>query len=168
MIVFFFCLLLLLLLLLSLLLSLLLLLIIYLFLELKTTEGLFFQRVCLYIWDIAGYELGTLSIRVDNSATVHDNSWALKLDNFSKFQNVINNSLPTPTPSVIMTLCVRKSICDSLLIIFILNDPCFHKTSTFQNFLKNWICSGRLFIVIFLDNMYFVCSVFLDQPICVT
>ena len=157
-----------LLLLLLLLLLLFIYLFIYLFLELKTTEGLFFQRVRLYIWDIAGHELGTLSIRVDDSATVHDNSWALKLDNFSEFQNVINNSLPNPNPSVIMTFCVRKSICDSPLIIFVLNDPCFHKSSTFQNFLKNWICSGRLFIVIFLDNMYFVCSVFLDQRICVT
>ena len=37
----------------------------------------------------------------------------MKFDNFSKFQCVISHS--PPPPSVIMTLCVRKSICDSPL-----------------------------------------------------
>ena len=46
--------------------------------------------------------------------TVHDNSWALKIDNFPEFQNVISDNPlpppPTPTPSP-----VRKSLCDSTL-----------------------------------------------------
>ena len=60
----------------------------FVFLQLKTTKGWFFQRVRLYIWAIERYELSTLSIRVHNSLTVHDNSWSLKFDNFSEFQNV--------------------------------------------------------------------------------
>ena len=68
------------------------------------------------MWAIGGHELGTLSIRVHNSLTVHYNLWALKFDNFSEFQNVKRPPHPPPIPSVIMTLCVRKSICDSPLI----------------------------------------------------
>ena len=30
-----------------------------------------------------------------NSLTVYDISWALKFDNFSEFQNMISDSLPT-------------------------------------------------------------------------
>ena len=67
-----------------------------------------------FIWTIAGHELGTLSIRLHNSLTAYDNLWALKFDNFSEFLNIISES-PSPTPSVIMMLCVRKSICDSPL-----------------------------------------------------
>ena len=63
-------------------------------LELKTEEGWFFQRVDLCIWAIGGHELGTLSIPVHNSLTVYDNSWALKFDNFSEFQNVISDRPP--------------------------------------------------------------------------
>ena len=89
-------------------------------LELKTAEGWFFQRVHLCIWAMGGYELGTLSMQVHNLLTVHNNSWALKFDNFSEFQNVIKDSPPpSPAPltaSVIMTLCVRTSIFDSPLI----------------------------------------------------
>ena len=49
--------------------------------------------------------------RAHNSLSVHGNSWTLKFDNFSLFQNVINDS---PVPSnVIMTHYVWKSICDS-------------------------------------------------------
>ena len=59
--------------------------------ELKTEEGWFFQRVDLCIWAIGGHELGTLSIPVHNSLTVYDNSWALKFDNFSEFQNAISD-----------------------------------------------------------------------------
>ena len=43
-----------------------------------------------YIWAIAGHELDTLSIRVHNSLTVHDN-----FNNFSEFQNDISDSPPT-------------------------------------------------------------------------
>ena len=40
----------------------------------------------MYIWNIAGHELGTLRILVvHNSLTVHDNSCAWKFDNFSEF-----------------------------------------------------------------------------------
>ena len=60
----------------------------------------------------AGHQLGTLSIRIYNSLTVYDNLWALKFDSFFEFQNVISD-----TPSIIMTHCVRKSICDSPIII---------------------------------------------------
>ena len=67
-------------------------------LELKTAEGWFFQRVYLCTWVIGGHELGTPSIRVHNSLTVHDNSWALKFSNFSEFQNVISDSPPSPNP----------------------------------------------------------------------
>ena len=83
---------------------------------------IFFQKVHLCLWAIGGHELGTFSIRVHNSFTVYDNSWPLKVDNFSEFQNVISDSPPTPSPpppappppppSVIMTLSVRKSIFD--------------------------------------------------------
>ena len=55
-----------------------------------------------------GYELATLSIRVHNSLTVLDT-----FENIFVFQNVIS----APPPSVIMTHCVRKSICDSLLTL---------------------------------------------------
>ena len=44
--------------------------------------------------------------QVHNSLTVNDNSWTLKFDNFSEFQNVISDS----QMSVIMTHCVQKSI----------------------------------------------------------
>ena len=98
------------------------------FLDPETVEGRFFQRVYLYRWVIAGDELSTLSKRIHNSLTVYDNSWALKFDNFSEFQNVISDS-----PSVIMTHCVPKSICDSK----------FLRTPLLQNnsgrlFLNNW------------------------------
>ena len=63
-------------------------------LELKTAEGWFFQRVHLCIWVKGGHELDTLSIRVHNSLTVHDNSWALKFDCFSEFQSIISDSPP--------------------------------------------------------------------------
>ena len=36
------------------------------FLELKTTEGSFFQRVHLYIWAVAVHDLVTLSIRAQS------------------------------------------------------------------------------------------------------
>ena len=62
----------------------------YCILELKTAEGRFFHRVHLCIWAIGGHELGTLSIRVHNSLTVHDYSWALKFENFCEFQNVLS------------------------------------------------------------------------------
>ena len=61
-------------------------------LELKTAKGWFFLRVHLCIWAIGGHKLGTLSIRVHNSLTVHDNLWALKFDNFSEFQNIASES----------------------------------------------------------------------------
>ena len=82
-------------------------------LKLKTAEGWFFKRVRLCMWAIGRQQLGTLSIPVHNSLIVHHSSWALKFDNFSEFQNVISDSPPPHThtqPSVIMTLCVRKSI----------------------------------------------------------
>ena len=60
----------------------------------------------------AGHQLGTLSIGIYNSLIVYDNLWALKFGNFSEFQNVIGD-----TPSIITTHCVRKSICDSPIII---------------------------------------------------
>ena len=80
----------------------------------KDYRRMIFSKSHLYIWAIGGHELGTLSIRVSNSLIFHENSWALKLDNFSESQSVISDSL-TPTPSVIMKLCVRKSICGSPL-----------------------------------------------------
>ena len=70
------------------------------FLELKTTERWFFQRVHLYIWAIAWHKLGTLSIRVHSAMTVHDHSWALKFDNFSEFQNVIGAAPLSPSHSL--------------------------------------------------------------------
>ena len=60
----------------------------------------------------AGHQLGTLSIRIYNSLIVYDNLWALKFGNFSEFQNVIGD-----TRSIITTHFVRKSICDSPIII---------------------------------------------------
>ena len=57
----------------------------FFFFKLDTTEGWFFQRVYLHIWDIAVPELSTLSLRVHNSLAVHDISSALILDNFSEF-----------------------------------------------------------------------------------
>ena len=57
---------------------------------------IFSESSPIYIWAIAEHELDTLSIRVHNSLTVHDNSWALKFDNFLEFQNVISDSSPTP------------------------------------------------------------------------
>ena len=39
------------------------------------------------VWAIAGDELGSLSIQLNNSMTVHDNSWALKLWNSIIFLN---------------------------------------------------------------------------------
>ena len=56
-----------------------------------------------------------VSVRVHNSLTVDDNLWTLKFDNFPEFQNVISDSSLPLTPNVIMTQCVRKSICDSPL-----------------------------------------------------
>ena len=58
--------------------------------------------------------------QIHNSLAVDDNSRALKFDNFSEFQNVMSDSpppppFPAPSPSVIMTHCIRKSICDSPL-----------------------------------------------------
>ena len=100
-----------------------------------------FYKVHLYIWAVAGHELSSLSItaqsfnswlilqffllilqilddlfssmikQVHNSLTVHDNSWNLKFDNFSEFQNVISDN--PPSPSVIATHWLQKSICDS-------------------------------------------------------
>ena len=61
-------------------------------LELNTTEIWFFQRVYLYIWAIGGQKLGILSIQVHSSLLELWNSWALKFDNFSEFQNVISDA----------------------------------------------------------------------------
>ena len=67
------------------------------------------------------FYLCKIIIQTISSLTVHDNFWALKFDSFSKFQNVINDSRPAPPPhhllhpSIILTLYVRKSICDSPL-----------------------------------------------------
>ena len=47
--------------------------------------------------------------------TVQDNSRALKFDHFSEFQKFISDNSLFPPPSVIMTLSIRKSICDSSL-----------------------------------------------------
>ena len=55
------------------------------FLRLETTVNWFFHRVELYNCAIAGHELGTLSTPVHNTLSVHDNSWALKFDNFSEY-----------------------------------------------------------------------------------
>ena len=80
-------------------------------LELKTAEGWFFQRVHLCIWAMGGYELGTLSMQVHNLLTVHNNSWALKFDNFSEFQNVIKDSPPPLNPQCYYdTLCTNIDI----------------------------------------------------------
>ena len=85
---------------------------------LETTEGWFFQRIHLHIWAVAGHELSSLNVRahrfnswivtqcfwvfcksylfspiikqVRNSLSVHDNSWTLKFNNISEFQNVIS------------------------------------------------------------------------------
>ena len=56
-----------------------------------TAEGWFFQRVKLCIWAIGGHKLGILSIRVHNSLTAHDNSLALKFDNFPEFQKILGH-----------------------------------------------------------------------------
>ena len=69
-------------------------------LELNPAEGWFFQRVHLCILAIGGHELVTLSIRVHNSLTVHDNLWALKFDNFSEFQNVMSDTQRPPSASL--------------------------------------------------------------------
>ena len=55
--------------------------------------------------------------KVDNSLTVHDNSWTLRFDNSSEFQGIISDSNlihppPLPPASIIMTYCVWESICD--------------------------------------------------------
>ena len=97
------------------------------FSELESTEGWFLLKVHLFVWVVAGHELDTLSIQaqifhswliaqlftyfvnirwsflsmikqVHNALTVHDNSWALKLDNFSEFQNFISDN-PHPVHS---------------------------------------------------------------------
>ena len=51
-----------------------------------------------YIWVVVEQELGTFSIRAQSlriflilSLIAHGNSWTLKFDNFSEFQNVIND-----------------------------------------------------------------------------
>ena len=55
--------------------------------------------------------------QVHNLLTVRDNLRTLKIydkfDKISEFQNIISDR--PPTASVIMTHCVQKSICDSLL-----------------------------------------------------
>ena len=58
--------------------------------EAELKKVLLIKKTC--IWAITGHELDTLCIGVHNSLTVHDNSWALKFDNFSEFQNVIGDS----------------------------------------------------------------------------
>ena len=88
----------------------------------------FFQRVYLYKWVIAGHKLGTLSKQIHNSLTVYDNSSALKSDNFSEFQNVISNS--PASPNFFMTDCVRKSICDSSFIFLFIYFP--HHSHTYN------------------------------------
>ena len=100
-------------------------------LELKTAEGWFFQRFHLSIWVIVVHELGTLSIRVHNSLKVHGNSWDLKFDNFSEFQNVFFFWI---SKRFIMTLCVRKPICNSPLTIWFgdNNSKCGERLT------KNW------------------------------
>ena len=55
-----------------------------------------YYRLLWALYSIAGHELGTLSIQVQNSLTVRDN-----FDNFSEFQNVISDE----------NRYVRKSIC---------------------------------------------------------
>ena len=60
-----------------------------------------------------------------NIREVNYNTWTFKFDNFPKFQNVISDRPPHPLPThthihththrlsrVIMTRCLRKSICD--------------------------------------------------------
>ena len=66
---------------------------------------IFFQKVHLCLWAIGGHELGTLSIWVHNSFTVYDNSWPLKVDNFSEFQNVISDSSHQFFSSIIFYIC---------------------------------------------------------------
>ena len=65
-------------------------------LEIKTAEGWLFQGVHLCIWTIEGHKLGTLTMQVHNSLTVHNNLWALKFDNFSESQTTICGSSPPP------------------------------------------------------------------------
>ena len=74
----------------------------------RDNRRMFFFRefTCIY------GQLGTLSIRVQNSLTVHDNSWALKIDNFSEFQNVISDSANHQRH---YDAWERKPICDSPL-----------------------------------------------------
>ena len=85
---------------------------VFLFFGAKYYRGMIFsESSIMYTWAIAGNELGTLNIQVHNLLTVYDNLWALKFDNFSESENVISDN--PLTPSVIMALCVRKSICDS-------------------------------------------------------
>ena len=54
-----------------------------------------------YIWATAGHELGSLTIWVHNSLTVHDN-----FDNFFEFQNVI--SYRRNFNSLFITYCHEK------------------------------------------------------------
>ena len=88
-------------------------------LELKTAERRFFHRVHLCIWAIGGHKLGTLGIRAHNSLTVHDNSWALKFDNFFEFQNVISDTSSFTPPVWLGCFAYKKSICDSPLSLMV-------------------------------------------------
>ena len=124
-------------------------------LELKTAEGWFFQRVHLCIWAIGGYELGTLSIRVHNSLKVHDNSWALKFDNFSEFQNVIGDS-----PSLSLPPSIDMSICDSPLKYTPQHSRLTIRKKRYELPVLNWITRRiyffhqKLYQILFLTHQY--------------
>ena len=91
---------------------------------------------CLHlsVWAIAGRELGTLSIRVHNSLTVHANLWALKFDNFSEFQNVISDSLH-PTPEHYYDVLRTKIV---IYLLLILTHHCWTSKAITTKFYVTW------------------------------
>ena len=80
----------------SVVLSLVLLLLLFFFFEAREYKRIIFSESSAVFMGCSR----TWTKQVQNSLTVHDNSWTLKFHNFSEFQNVINVS--PPAESVIM------------------------------------------------------------------
>ena len=91
----------------SVVLSLVLLLLFFFFLKLENTKGLFFQRVQLYLWAVAGHELSKYKIHWQ-FMIIHE------LWNSIIFLNFKTSLMLALQPSPwLWCIGVRKSICDS-------------------------------------------------------
>ena len=78
--------------------------------------------------------------QVHNSLTVHDNSWTLKFDNFSEFQNFISDSpqhrssfSPSPRASLWPTVYEKRYVTHPLFVFFI----CLFSTANIMLLLFN-------------------------------